>query len=82
MRYVYMGLIAILAGIVVMFKFQNMESATVSLFSMSVTMPVSRLVVLVYILGMLTGGLVLALVRTWITRARRSPGDPGVSRDA
>ena len=82
MRYVYMGLIAILAGIVVMFKFQNMESATVSLFSMSVTMPVSRLVVLVYFLGMLTGGLVLALVRTWFTRAKRSSGDPGVSRDA
>ena len=40
MRYVYMALIAAFAAIVILFKFQNLESVTVSLFSASVSMPV------------------------------------------
>jgi len=39
MRYLYMVLIALLAGLVLLFKVQNFESATVSLFSMSATLP-------------------------------------------
>ena len=69
MRYVYMALIAALVGFVVLFKVQNFESATVSLFSMSVTLPVSVLVLLIYLLGMFTGGFMLQLVRTWIRGA-------------
>jgi lipopolysaccharide assembly protein A len=71
MRYVYMALIAILAGIIILFKVQNLEAVTVSLFSASVTMPVSVLVLLIYLLGMLTGGFVLALVRSWVHGATR-----------
>ncbi|MCU0973608.1 MAG: hypothetical protein MUF80_06595 [Burkholderiales bacterium] len=41
-----------------------------SLLSASFTLPVSVLVFLVYILGMLTGGSLLALLRTWVQRAR------------
>jgi len=69
MRYVYMALIAALTGFVILFKVQNFESATVSLFSMSVTLPVSVLVLLIYVLGMFTGGFMLQLVRTWIRGA-------------
>jgi uncharacterized integral membrane protein len=71
MRYVYMVLIAILAGVIILFKVQNLESVTVSLFSASVTLPVSVLVLLIYILGMLTGGFLLALVRSWVHGATR-----------
>ena len=70
MRYVYMALIAAFTGFVILFKVQNFESATVSLFTMSVTLPLSMLVFLIYVLGMFTGGFVLALVRTWIRGAR------------
>ena len=73
MRYVYIGLIVVFTAIVVLFKFQNLESATITLLGMSFTMPLSILVALVYILGMFTGGFLLALVRTWIRGARR-PG--------
>ena len=73
MRYIYMALIALFAGVVVLFKFQNLESATVSLLSMSVTLPLSILVALVYVLGMFTGGLLLALVRSWYRGARQLP---------
>ena len=70
-RYVYIALIVILAGIVVLFKFQNLETATVSLFSMSVTLPVSVRVLAIYVLGRLTGGLVLGLLRSWAHGATR-----------
>lgn len=71
MRYVYMALIASLAAIVILFKFQNLESVTVSLFAASVTLPVSVLVLLIYVLGMLTGGFLLALLRSWVHGATR-----------
>jgi uncharacterized integral membrane protein len=71
MRYVYMALIAILAAIIILFKVQNLESVTVSLFSASVTLPVSVLVLLIYVLGMLTGGFLLALLRSWVHGATR-----------
>jgi uncharacterized integral membrane protein len=71
MRFVYMALIAIFAAIIILFKIQNLESVTVSLFSASVSMPVSVLVLLIYVLGMLTGGFMLALVRTWVHGATR-----------
>jgi len=71
MRYVYMALIAVLVAIIILFKVQNLESVTVSLFSASVTLPVSVLVVLIYVLGMLTGGFLLALLRSWVHGATR-----------
>ena len=71
MRYVYMALIAIFAGIIILFKVQNLETVTVTLFSASVTLPVSVLVLLIYVLGMLTGGFLLALLRTWVHGATR-----------
>jgi len=71
MRYVYMALIASLAAIVILFKVQNLETVTITLFAASVTLPVSVLVLLIYVLGMLTGGFLLALVRTWVHGATR-----------
>ena len=69
MKYVYIALIVVFAGIVLLFKVQNLTSVTVSLFAASVTLPISVLVLLIYVLGMLTGGMVLALLRKLIHRA-------------
>ena len=71
MRYVYLALIVAAAGIVVLFKFQNLETVTISLFSASIALPVSVLVLLIYVLGMLTGGSLFALMRTWVRGATR-----------
>ena len=71
MRYVYMALIAFFAGIVILFKVQNLETVTITLFSASVSMPVAVLVLLIYVLGMLTGGFLLALLRSWVHGATR-----------
>jgi uncharacterized integral membrane protein len=69
-----MALIALFVGVVALFKVQNLETVTVSLFSASVTLPVSVLVLLIYVLGMLTGGFLLALLRTWVKGATRRIG--------
>jgi uncharacterized integral membrane protein len=71
MRYVYVALIVVLTAIVLLFKFQNLETVTVSLLASSFTLPVSVLVLLVYALGMLTGGFVLAFFRTLARGASR-----------
>jgi uncharacterized integral membrane protein len=48
-------LIVVFTAIVIAFKIQNLETDTVSLTSMSATMPVSVLVLLFDVQGMLTG---------------------------
>jgi lipopolysaccharide assembly protein A len=73
MRYVYMAVIVVLAAIVVLFKVQNFDTATVTLFSMSFTMPVSILVLAVYAMGVLTGGSFLALIRHVVRGAKARP---------
>ncbi|MCU0304429.1 MAG: hypothetical protein MUC56_10270 [Thermoanaerobaculales bacterium] len=72
MKYVYIALIVVLTAAVLLFKIQNLEQVTVSFLSVSFTLPVSVLLILVYALGMLTGGSLLALVRTWVRGARRA----------
>ena len=57
-RYVYIGLIVAFTALVLLFKVQNLETVTVSLFSSSISLPVSVLVVGIYLLGMFTGGFV------------------------
>ena len=64
-RYFCIAAIVLVTILVASFKFQNIESATISLFTMRLTLPLSLLVMLVYFLGMLTGGFVLQLLQTW-----------------
>jgi lipopolysaccharide assembly protein A len=69
MRYVYIGLVVIVTAIVLLFKIENLAVVTVSLFGMGMTMPVFLLVVGIYILGMLTGSSLLALLRVLVRGA-------------
>ena len=68
-RYLYIGIAAILIIVVLLFKVQNTDSVTVSLFTMSATMPTSVLIIGVYVLGMFTGGFLLSFLRTVTHRA-------------
>ncbi|PKM35149.1 MAG: DUF1049 domain-containing protein [Gammaproteobacteria bacterium HGW-Gammaproteobacteria-10] len=70
MRYVYIGLIVLVSLAVLLFKIQNLEVVTVSLLSVSVTMPVSLMVIVIYFLGMVTGGSLLSLLRVLIQGAK------------
>ena len=72
MRYVYIALIVVFTVAVAMFKFQNLQAATLLLGPMNVTLPMSVLVLLIYVLGMFSGGFLVSLVRGWIRGARAS----------
>ena len=69
MRFVYIALVVVLTAAVLLFKFQNLSSVTLSFLSMNVTLPVSVMVIGVYVLGMVTGGALLSLVRGWVRGA-------------
>jgi len=71
-RYVYIGLVVVFTALVLVFVVQNFQTATVSLFSARITVPIYLLVIAVYVLGMATGGFALAMLRSLIGRARRS----------
>jgi putative membrane protein len=51
MRVVYIALIVLFTAIVLLFKFQNLDTVTLSLFAASITLPVSLLVIGIYVLG-------------------------------
>jgi uncharacterized integral membrane protein len=65
MRFVYMFLIVLAVGILLLFKVQNLAAVTVSLLGADITMSLSFLIFVVYVLGMLTGSSVFGLLRSW-----------------
>jgi len=76
MRYVYLSLIILITLVVVAFSVQNLGTVTVGFLSSSLTLPLSILVFLVYVLGMLTGGSLVSLIRSLIKGATVEPA-PG-----
>ena len=71
MRYVYISLIVMVTAIVLLFKIQNFDAVTVSLFGAGITMPTSLLIIVVYTLGVVTGSALLGLLRGWVKGAMR-----------
>jgi uncharacterized integral membrane protein len=71
MRYIYIALIVVFTGLVAIFMFQNLETVTVSMFTLRIALPVYLLAFAFYVLGMLTGGSLFEVLRTWIHRASR-----------
>jgi lipopolysaccharide assembly protein A len=63
MRYVNLVVILLLTAAVLVFTFQNLASVTVTFMNTSVTLPITLLVLTVYVLGMLTGGALWSLFR-------------------
>ena len=76
MRYLYIVLIVLLTAMVLSFKIQNFESVTLTLWTSTFTLPASVLVIGVYILGMLTGGFLLSLLRSAFRGATGRPAGP------
>ena len=74
MRYLYVALVVLVTAAVLLFKIQNLDMVTVSFLTMSLTMPVSVTIILVYVLGMVSGGALLNLLRLWFQGATRKSG--------
>jgi lipopolysaccharide assembly protein A len=72
MRILYLVLIVLLVGVTALFALQNLQTITVSFFNWSVTLPIAFIIIGVYILGMASGGSVLAFLRWTLRRARKT----------
>ena len=70
MRTVYIGLVVLVTAAVLLFKVQNLESVTVSFLTMRLTLPLSVAIIIVYFLGMVSGGALIAAMRSLVQRAR------------
>lgn len=63
MRYLHIAVIVVLTILVLSFKLQNLQSVTVQFFAFSMTIPVTLLMIGVYVLGMFTGGSLWSLLK-------------------
>ena len=69
MRLVYIALIVIATIAMLLFKFPEIEMVTVSFLSFTGSMPVAVLLIIVFILGIVAGGALLALLRSMLRRS-------------
>lgn len=56
--------------LIVIFSIQNSQSITIAFFNWSVKLPVSIIIILIYILGMTTGGIISSVIRS-LTEPKR-----------
>ena len=69
MRLVYIALIVIATIAMLLFKFPEIEMITVSFLSLKGSIPVAVLLIIVFILGIVAGGALLALLRSMLRRS-------------
>ncbi len=72
MRIFYLVLLVLLVGVTAIFALQNMQTITVSFFDWSVTLPIAVVVAAAYVLGMVSGGSVLAFLRWTLQRSKKN----------
>jgi lipopolysaccharide assembly protein A len=75
MRFIQAIIFLVFLGAVGLFAVQNMETIKVSFWTWSITGPIALLIVVVYLLGMMSGWAVVAFVRRSLRRVTESPRD-------
>jgi len=68
MKLLYIALIVLVTLALLLFKFQNVDMVTLNFLSMTTTQPMPVLTIVIYVMGMVTGGALLALLRSMIRR--------------
>ncbi|MBX3580514.1 MAG: hypothetical protein KF810_01270 [Rhizobiaceae bacterium] len=63
MRWFHLAVIAVIAIAFLIFAFQNLQVVTVAFLGFSIRSPLTILFIVVYVLGMATGGSVWAMLR-------------------
>ena len=71
MRWFHVAIICLFVAIVAIFAAQNLEIVTVSFLRFSIRVPLAFLAAGIYVLGTLTGGSLMALLRQSMHGARR-----------
>jgi len=72
MKAFYSALLILFVIAVGVFCFQNQESVSIAYLDQSISLPMPLVVLAVYILGMLSGGTVLSLIRRSLRKATQS----------
>jgi uncharacterized integral membrane protein len=70
MRWVHIIIVVLFAAATLIFALQNLESVTMSFLGFSVRAPLALMVTVFYLLGMVTGGSLWALLRRSIEGSR------------
>jgi len=72
MRWFYLAIIIVFVAAIVLFAIQNVQLTTMSFLGLSIRAPLAVMAAVVYVLGALTGGSLLALVRATIRATKAS----------
>jgi uncharacterized integral membrane protein len=72
MRWIYLAVIAVFGIAILTFAIQNLDVVTMSFFSFKIRAPLAVVAIIVYVLGALTGGSLLALLRRSYEGSKRS----------
>jgi lipopolysaccharide assembly protein A len=70
MRLIHTVLIVVLVASIALFAIQNLQSVTVAFLNLKMSAPLAVLVMLVYVLGMLTGGSAWTLIKWTIDKSK------------
>jgi lipopolysaccharide assembly protein A len=70
MRWVHVAVIIVFVVAIIVFAMQNFQITTVSFLGFSVRAPLALLAVIIYVMGMVTGGSLWALLRRSFAGAR------------
>ena len=76
MRWVHLTIIIVFAAATLIFALQNLKTVTVSFLGLSVGAPPAIVIFVVYLLGAVTGGSLLALLRRSYAGSRLHPAAP------
>lgn len=71
MRWIYLVVIVLFAAATIIFAAQNFQTVTISFLGISARTPLALLIVVIYLLGTVTGSSLLALLRRSVEGARR-----------
>ena len=71
MRWLYLAIVVVFVAALIIFVFQNTGSVSVSFLTWAVDLPIALVVVVVYVLGAMTGGSLYGLLRRSVAGARR-----------
>ena len=74
MRWIIIGVSVVFVAAVLVFAIQNFQSVTVAFLSMRMSAPLALLVIVIYVLGMVTGGSIWTLLRRGDRRIEAARG--------
>jgi len=70
MRWIYLAINILFLATTIIFAVQNLQVVTISFLGLGLRAPLALLVVVIYVIGAVTGGALFALLRKSVERSR------------